>query len=204
MRIPSAPRTLESHAVRAERAARIRDPHVEPINSLIDEIARAIGYPALPYIDPTFGGTQARALMVLKAPEADADPDKAGTRLLSIDNDDTGAANLFDAFARHGIDRTDITPWNICPFPIAGDNPTAAERREAAPYTRKLLAMLPNLKFVVTLGAAARDGWKPRLLHPYRQLTIMAGASPSPPGINRADQRSSFEAAMIQLADRLR
>lgn len=198
--LPSAPRALASDGMRNKRAEFLRSPHVAPINDLIDEIGRALGWNNLPYIDPTFGGVHARALLVMKAPEADADPSKMRIRFLSWDNDDVGAANIFDVFAKFGVPRSVCTPWNVCPFPIARSAPTASEVRTATPFTRRLLTLMPKLEAVVTFGAPARDAWRPAELHPGRKLTLISGASPSPPGISSAKNRASFEEAVKRLA----
>ncbi|GGC74199.1 hypothetical protein GCM10011410_29320 [Hoyosella rhizosphaerae] len=193
------PKALASASERASRAKHLGAPHVVPINDLVDEIGRAMGWANLPYIDPTFGGINSRALLVMKAPEEDADPSRTDHRFLSFDNNDDGAANMFEAFQRRGLARSLVLPWNVCPFPIVGYTPNAVERRRAAPFTRRLLGMLPALEVVVTLGGPARDGWRPSELHPGRKLNLIAGASPSPPGINTLKNRQSFDAAIDQL-----
>ncbi|MFH5230375.1 uracil-DNA glycosylase family protein [Antrihabitans spumae] len=163
---------------------------------MIKEIGLDVGSPNLPLNDPLFGGINAELLFVMKAPEADADPRLTNTRFLSLDNDDDGAANIFDACRRNDIARSRCVAWNICPFPIDGKNPSPSELRRAAPYTPRVLSLLPNLKVVVLHGGPAQDGWDHRLLGRRNGVKVITGASPSPPGINRQTNRSSFERAI--------
>ena len=202
--LPERPRSFANEKARQERAPYIKQPHIRAINELIEEIGSTVGSPNLPYNDPLFGGVDAELLFVMKAPEADADPQKSGTRFLSFDNDDDGAANIFNACAQNGIARSRCIAWNICPFPIAGSRPTASDIRRAAPCTRRMISLLPDLKAVVLLGGPAHAGWNDGLLGAKRRsVTVFKGASPSPPGINQPKNRSSFEAAIHSAAIRL-
>ncbi|CAM3983195.1 uracil-DNA glycosylase [Tsukamurella ocularis] len=199
MREPTTPRALGDPRVRRERAEHVRDPHVAPINALVDRIAEREGCGALPYADPLSGGVDAEVLFVLRAPEADADPDRVGTRFLSLDNDDRVAALQFSVFREVGLPRMRTAGWNLCPFPLAnpGGAPTDAEVARAIPYHREMLAMLPKLKLVVLFGAAPRDRW-PRRLH--RDVPTIVGASPGWPGISRPENRRSYDAAVVAAA----
>lgn len=200
---PDQPRALASTFARRRRKRFIRDPHIAPISYLIDTIAEAENSPGLPYNDPLFGGVNAEMLFVLKSPQADADPALFGTRFLSVDNNDEGAENMFHALAANHIDRSRCLAWNICPFPTSGNTPSDSEISRAAPYTRQLIAMLPNLKVVVLLGGPARQGWSQALLGGRRDVTVIRGASPSPPGIHRATNRASFERAIRDASELL-
>lgn len=204
MEIPGAPRALASERVRYERLSRSSDPHVVPINQLVDRISVDRGAPNLPLIDPTFGGVGASVLLVLKAPEADADPSRRGRRFLSLDNDDAVAARMFATCVDVGLHRGDLVAWNICPFPIARSAPSAAELADARPYTARLLAMLPRLRGVVLLGSPAQKGWESGGFGSVTDAVVFRGASPSPPGINQQRNRESYEAAMAGAADLIR
>lgn len=200
MREPSEPRAFADERARAERALHIWDERVRPINELIRKISQDVDAPNLPYNDPLFGGVDAELLIMMKAPEADAAPDKTGARFLCFDNADAGAANIFEAFRRSGIARDRCIAWNICPFPIQAGAPTASELRRAMPYTKELIELLPRLKVVLLLGSPPAKGWDQRLLGGREGITVVAGASPSPPGINSATNRASFESAVQQAA----
>ena len=202
--VPSEPRGLSSPLARLRRKQHIRDPHIAPISYLVDTIAETENAPGLPYNDPLFGGVNAEILFILKSPQADANPALFGTRFLSIDNDDEGAENMFYALADNNIDRSRCLAWNICPFPTIKNTPSDEEIGRAAPYTRQLIAMLPNLKVVVLLGGPARQGWSQALLGGRRDVTVIRGASPSPPGIHRTTNRASFEHAIREAAEAIR
>ncbi|WP_129978071.1 hypothetical protein [Rhodococcus sp. Q1] len=200
VQIPRFPRAMRQPSVRADRAAHIYAPHVEPINRLVDTISNERQVENLPYLDPTFGGTEASVLLMLKAPEADADPSRSGARFLSLDNDDPVAARIFEACSKEGIDRSSLVAWNICPFPIVGSVPNAEELRRATPYNMQLLSLLPELKAVVLLGVPAKSGWK-RCGFRVPGAEIIEGASPSAPGINHPGNREAFESAMRSAAE---
>lgn len=198
--VPTVPRTMSQPRVREQRANSRYLPHVEPINRLVDRIAADRNVRNLPYLDPTFGGTNARVLLVMKAPEADANPRRAGTRFLSMDNDDDGAENVFEACSRFGLDRSELAAWNVCPFPIRQGRPSDDELAAAAVYHRELLTLMPNLKVVVLLGQSAREGW-PSGIAGRHGCMVLEGASPSPPGVNRPHLRASFESSISRAAE---
>ncbi|MFC8045543.1 hypothetical protein [Nocardia sp. NPDC057353] len=152
--------------------------HVKPLNDLIQRIESEQGVANLPMIDPTFGGVNATVLFVLKAPEGDATPDPSRPQLLSLDNDDPTAADLFQVTQAAGLDRALITPWNISPFPPkAGGDPRVSDVRIANRYHRELFALLPRLRTIVLLGKPARELW-PEV--PFRgDATILRCGMPS-------------------------
>lgn len=201
---PGEPRAFVNDNVRRERSRHIRDYPVGPVNELIEQVANDCCLPSLPYNDPLFGGVDAELLIMMKAPEADANPEKTGVRFLCFDNDDNGAANIFEAFRRDGIARRRCIAWNICPFPIEGNYPNASELRRATPYTQKLIALLPRLRVILLLGGPAAKGWNTRLLGGRQGIEVLVGASPSPPGINSPRNRESFERAVQHAARILR
>ena len=84
--------------------ARIREAHVARLNQLVDQIAdaRVLLRSHIPYIDPYTGGVQARALAMLDNPSTRAEAG-TGSGLLSLDNDDRTARNLYEACERHKI-----------------------------------------------------------------------------------------------------
>lgn len=150
--------------VLTERKSRIWDAHVAPINGLADEIAawRNLEPGLVPYVDPDQGGIHARVLLLLDNPSTMAEAG-TGSGLLSLDNDDGTASNLRAALARHNIDWKLVTSWNVCPFPTAnGKNSDSlkSERTAAAPWTRRLISLLPQLEIVLPFGVPAREGWR--------------------------------------------
>src|ERR671912_226004 len=87
----AGPRRHRDAAFLAAKFTRSTEPHVAPINRLAAQIAAATGA-VVPGADPDGGGVDARVLLLLETPS------RAGgytTGLISIDNDDTAAANLW-------------------------------------------------------------------------------------------------------------
>lgn len=189
----------------AEKLQRIRDPHVRPLNDLADRIADAEGLPHghVPYADPDLGGVKARMLVLLDNPSTKAEAG-TGSGLLSLDNNDRTARNCREAYARHGVDHSDVVHWNVVPFPVAGEKnggSTPAERQRAAAWTREVVELLPNLEIVLLLGAAARDGWK-RAAISRSDIYVVPGNIPhcSMRGLNTGDGRAVFEKAIGTVA----
>lgn len=191
----------------AAKLARIREPHVAPLNELADHIADQRGLPRshIPYIDPDCGGINARALVLLDNPSTNAEAG-TGSGLLSLDNNDRTARNLREAYERHGVSWADVVPWNVVPFPVAGKNggSTATERRDGAPWMEPFLNRCPNIEIVLLLGRSAEDGW--RRANASKELAIVPGPvpHPSPRGLTSADARRRFDEAISFLADALR
>ncbi|UEA60663.1 uracil-DNA glycosylase [Gordonia otitidis] len=199
-------------AVVAEKMARIRDPHVAPLNALADEIADYLDIPRghVPYVDPDVGGVNARMLVLLDNPSSRAEAG-TGSGLLSLDNDDRTARNCREAYAEHGIDWSDVVHWNVVPFPVADTNggSTPGERGRGARWTRELVDRLPHLEIVLLLGYAARDGWDragiQRVLYRPDQF-VPGGKVPhcSQRGLADPDRRQAFHTALEDVAERLR
>ncbi|WP_242661347.1 uracil-DNA glycosylase [Mycobacterium mantenii] len=192
----------------AAKHARIRDPHVAPLNDLADEIADARGMPRkyVPYVDPDSGGIYARVMVMLDNPSTKAEAG-TGSGLLSIDNDDRTARNMREAYALHGVPLKYVVPWNAVPFPVAGlknGGSTPAERREGAPWIREFVRRCMNLEYVLLLGAAARDGWKRTGLKKPEPIVPWPVPHPSMRGLNSsANARTRFESAIQLLAQKL-
>ncbi|MFZ2176662.1 MAG: uracil-DNA glycosylase [Rhodococcus sp. (in: high G+C Gram-positive bacteria)] len=192
----------------AEKMARIRDPHVEPLNALADRIADAVGLPSgdIPYVDPDQGGIRARVLVLLDNPSTKAESG-TGSGLLSLDNDDRTARNCREAYARSGIQWSDVVHWNVVPFPVAGvknGGSTPAERTLAVRWTREFVDLCPDVESVLLLGASARDGWKRAGID--RNLCVLPGNIPhcSDRGLNSVGGRARFEDAITHIAEMLR
>ena len=192
----------------ADKMARIRDPHVAELNGLADSIAASLSLPRghVPYLDPDQGGVNARLLVLLDNPSTKAEAG-TGSGLLSLDNNDRTARNCREAYARHNVSWSDVVHWNVVPFPVAGaknGGSTAAERAQAAHWTRKFVDLCPNLEFVLLLGVAARDGWARAAID--RQIVVLPGKIPhcSDRGLNTLGGRDRFEASIAQAANLLR
>lgn len=183
----------------AAKRARIREPHVAPLNELVDQIAADRGLPrnVMSYVDPEFGGIHARAMVML-----DNASTKAGASgLLSLDNDDATACNLRMAYQRHKIDAGDVVAWNAVPFPAARPNggSSARERNERAPYIGEFIARCTNLTIIVLLGRAANDGWARACINDH-EFQVIRAPHPSAQGIATRAAADLFEEAIAHLA----
>lgn len=192
----------------AEKIARIRDPHVRPLNSLADVIADSVGLPHghVPYVDPDQGGIGARMLVLLDNPSTKAESG-TGSGLLSLDNNDRTARNCREAYERHGVSHADVVHWNVVPFPVAGiknGGSTPAERARSVQWTKAFVELCPRIEIVLLLGAAARDGWARSEID--RDLYVVPGKIPhcSARGLNTGGGRERFESAIAQVAEMLR
>ncbi|WP_156665389.1 uracil-DNA glycosylase family protein [Rhodococcus phenolicus] len=196
---PSSARALKDDALRLQRIQQAKvAPSVVELNRLVWRISeREKCTDRLPYLDPTYGGVDADVILLLKAPQADADPDRGPARLISLDNDDRVAATLFDLFRELGIDRRRCVAWNICPFPIDKFDPDDDEFVRGREDFRAFVDLIRHPKTVLVLGAKVRDGWR---AHSFGAVTpgtrVVFGPSPSPPGINQPGRRDELRSAL--------
>lgn len=203
-RNPSSARALKDDVLRSQRFEHAKQaPSVVELNRLVWRISEREGHPGrLPYLDPTFGGVDADVILLLKAPQADADPNRGTARLLSLDNDDRVAATLFDLFRELDIDRRRCVAWNICPFPIRKFDPDDDELAQGREDFRAFVGLIHQPKSVLVLGAKVRDGWKKHSFDAVAPgIQVVFGPSPSPPGINRPGSRDALRSALTDAFD---
>ncbi|MDO3650915.1 uracil-DNA glycosylase [Nocardia mangyaensis] len=196
--------------VLADKRARVRAPHVRPLNELADRIAVAEGIPVgfVPYVDPDIGGIHARALVLLDNPSTKAEAARnGGSGFLSLDNNDATARNCREAYLAHGIEWSSIVHWNVCPFPTGRENGAslASERDRGARWTREFVEMCPNLEIVLCLGRAAEDGWRRAGIR-RTDLYLFPQGVPhcSQRGLASKAARQRFNETIAQLAGMLR
>ena len=146
---------------RAQREG-LREPHVAPVNALVDELAaeaRGAGRGWVPHVAPLHGGVDARLLYLLRDPGPRvADPDRPSSGFLCVENDNGSAARLRELFGHAGVPPSATTPWNACPW-LLDHPPTAADVRTGVEPLRRLLALLPRLEVVLLLGREAQRCW---------------------------------------------
>lgn len=181
-----APRAHRDPAFLAAKYARSTEPHVAPVNRLAAQIAAATDA-LVPGADPDGGGVDARVLLLLETPS------RAGgytTGLISIDNDDTAAANLWRGLAAVGLDRREVLVWNAVPWYVGSADkirpPTAREVAAGLVWLRRLLDLMPRLRVVACFGraaAAAVGPLRPELV--IRGLTLLEAPHPSQRVYNR-------------------
>ncbi len=132
------------------------DPHVRPINELVDSLREPDRW--MPYVAPDHGGVNARVLSVLR------DPGKGtyiegGSGFLSVENNDDTAEAMSLRFAGAGIEISDVTPWNAYPWFI-DRTPTTAEIRAGVMPLLDVAKMLTNLQVVLLHGTHAQLAWR--------------------------------------------
>jgi uracil-DNA glycosylase len=200
----TGPRRHREPAFLAAKYARSTEPHVAPLNRLAAQIAAATDS-VVPGADPDGGGIHARVLLLLETPS------RAGgytTGLISIDNDDTAAANLWRGLDAVGLDRRTVLVWNAVPWYVGSAekirSPTPREVTTGQVWLRRLLDLVPGLRVVACFGRAAARAVLP--LRPElvaRGLTLLEAPHPSQRVYNRpgAQARERVHAALAAAAD---
>ena len=175
-------RTLGLEAEREKRLTRIYEPHIAPLTAFVDGIRKTTDphqpYWA-PYFDPVSGGTAAQVLCLLESPG----PQVSTTGFVSADNPDQTAENMSCLLKLAGLSRSKVLLWNIFPWQLSAEQvvtPTTAHLHEAAPVTRELLTLLPELKVIVLVGRQAEAGWEHAGVPVASDIKVLACPHPSP------------------------
>jgi uracil-DNA glycosylase len=179
------PRAHREASFLAAKQARLWEPHVAPINRLVQEIVTE-GQGDVPYVDPDSGGVTARVLLLLEAPARAA---AHGSGMLSADNDDATAAHVWEAYRSSGLPREWGVHWNAVPWYVGKKEKiravTPAEVVAGRRWLTALLDLAPDLRVVLTMGVPARKAVAPLLGDlDQRGLTVMSTWHPSPRNYN--------------------
>ncbi|WP_349361562.1 uracil-DNA glycosylase [Cryobacterium sp. PH31-O1] len=164
----TAPRSLGIDSVLDERL-RMRHtvPTAGPLTVWVTQLIAvrvSAGLSAeIPTFDPADAGIDATVLLLMEAPGpmTNALNARPGSGFISSDNNDATAENLWHA--RHAAGLVDgALLWNVVPWYLgpAKVKPRLADLQAGAVPLRELIAMLPELHTVVTLGNFARRGWQ--------------------------------------------
>ncbi|MEU6151204.1 uracil-DNA glycosylase [Actinosynnema sp. NPDC047251] len=179
---PASPKGHRDPRIVARKMTLLQAPHMKPLT----EFARRIGTDRkvdVPLFDPASGGVKAKVLLLLESPGPASTATRAGSGLISLDNDDQTAVNGFTALKESGLSREVCLNWNVVPWYLTGHAPTPADLRAAVPYLVELLGLLKELKVVVVLGTPAGTGWS--LSGRGYGLKVFNAPHPSPQSINR-------------------
>jgi hypothetical protein len=204
----------ESNEV-ARKLARLREPHVAPLTAFVERLrVERGGGEAVPWFDPAEAGTRARILILLEAPGPRATgpggprPASAGSGIISPDNDDQSAANMWHLLREAGIERArDVVTWNVVGWYV-GDGTriravTVRDMDEARESLRALIRLLPNLRVVVLLGRKASRAWARAA--PASGVEVVEAPHPSPRALNgRPDRRRAIFDALLSARAALR
>lgn len=155
------------------------------------------------------GGVAAQVVLLLEVP-GPRSVEPRGSGIISANNNDDTAANLFRLREEAHLRRDRIVAWNIVPWFLesgsAWKNATPEDAAEAAGWLDWFVDLLPALEGVVSMGIPARDGW----LHCRKVSTVARtlpfddAPHPSPRNLNtRPEQRPEILAALARVAARL-
>jgi hypothetical protein len=190
----SAPRAHKDPNFLAAKKLRLREPHVAAINDFVDQIVCETGAD-VPYIDPDSGGIAARVLFVLQAPARAA---AHGSGMLSADNDDGTAANIWQGYADSGMPRTFGLHWNAVPWyvgtreklgPIGATQVDAGRR-----WLASLLRYTPDLLAVISFGLDAKQSVTAlKDVFDARGIAHLHSIHPSPRNFNSRRERTIRE-----------
>jgi hypothetical protein len=131
---------------------RLREEHVAPISALVERLRVATGNKGVPYVDPTLGGVNAHVLFLLETPAKTA---ALGSTMLSPDNNDSTAANIWRLYKDSGLRRDMAIHWNAVPWFMGTEKLNKHARRSdiaaGLHWLTRLVDLLPRLR-VVTMG----------------------------------------------------
>ena len=157
----TAPKQHRDRAFLAMKQSRLREEHVAPVQALVDEIRQERGTDSVPYADPDSGGVGALVLFILESP---AGPAALGSGMLSPDNDDETAANMWRLYEQSGLPRSAGLHWNAVPWYVGENgkekNVSPSDVLEGGLWLDRLLDLLPNLRLIVTMGKPAEVAFK--------------------------------------------
>ncbi|WP_037622856.1 uracil-DNA glycosylase [Streptomyces aureus] len=158
-------RRMREEAFRVEQEQGRYDPHVRPVNEMVDALRDQDGRGWMPHVAPWHGGAEARVLSILRDPGPKTQ-EGGGSGFLCVENDDPTAELQAQIFEEAGIAPRDITPWNAYPWYI-NRSPNATELQAGAKVLKELLGLMPKAEVVLLQGNEAQDVWR-RLLktHP--------------------------------------
>ena len=151
---------MRSVTFREEQWARRFDPHVEPLNRLVDDLIAERNGSWMPYIPAYHGGTEAKLLLLYQDPGKMTSGENGGSGFLGCENDDPSAQVVAECLDAAGIDQRDVISWNAYPWFRPGQDErltgSMIEQMDAA-HPAQVLAItshLPHLIAYTIVGTA--------------------------------------------------
>ena len=187
---------------RDDQLAHRYDPHIEPVNRLVDELSTDDAW--MPYVSPLYGGVEARVLFLFQDP-GPATRAGHGSGMLSPENDDPSAEMFADCLAAADLDYPDVITWNAYPWYIFSQRrPSAAMLDEGGEPLRRLIELLPAVRSVCLAGRGSQNGWRrfaARCPSVADSLVAVDTLHPSARGITGGGRHSRDEGAARLVAD---
>jgi uracil-DNA glycosylase len=186
------------------KLARVHEPHVAPVNRFVEALTCERGAP-VPYVDPESGGVAARVLMVLETPSRRG---ALRSGMVSMDNDDATARNLWLAHRDTGTPRGTGLLWNAVPWYVGSERRNAAVTRadeaEGAEVLLRLLDLLKEVRVVLPFGRpAGRCVATVGAELAGRGVGVVPSIHPSPNNYAaRPHARAEVEAALVRARER--
>lgn len=173
------PRRMADDDFRREQEQHRFDPHVAPVNALVDRLSDPDGREWMPYVAPMHGGADAILLSLTRDPRPATQRHK-GSGFLSLENDDPVAEQQWHRFTEAGIDLRTVLPWNAYPW-YTPHRPSEAELEAGVNALARLVAIAPALQVVLLQGRTAREAWRALLVRfPETARGLKAVPAPSP------------------------
>jgi len=211
------PRMHRDHEFLEAKQQRLWEPHVAPINEFVNQIRSEIAervrcehrggladHVHVPYIDPDSGGVAAKVLFVLESPARTA---ALGSSMLSADNDDPTAANVWEAYDASGLPRIHGLHWNAVPWFVGTEERNAGVSGDQVElgrtYLRRLIALAPDVRVILAMGKPAAQTVAPLAGELERAgIAVRSVIHPSPRNYN--SRPGSREAVILAFSDSLR
>jgi hypothetical protein len=160
----------------------------------------------LPHFDPAESGIEARVLLLLEAPGPKTVPEWGGSGLISVDNDDPTAQNVWKTGNAVGL-HEHVLAWNIVPSVLgrASVKPTDQEIEQGANELRGLLDLLPELRVIVLAGRKAKGGWDAHLdLELGGRYRVLRTVHPAGQSFAQVGARERFTATLTKVVELVR
>ena len=205
---PNQPRAMADPTVAQQRRTLLELPEHAPLQRYVQNLRTQVATRGLdiPDLDPLGGGVHTRILYLLEAPGPKAARRWGGSGFISMDNDDPTAQNVFYLTREADVPREWTAAWNIVPWYVGdGERIRSVQPDEIAEgrtHLRKLLALWPELRVVVTLGKPAALGWK-QLAAEFPQLVTLTTWHASGLALNAHPSRRAHLLATLTLARQL-
>lgn len=114
--VDDQPRAFKDPAVLEQRLTRLDEPHVAALNGWVRDLRARLGPSAIvPWFDPA-DGDAASILWLLEAPGPRATRERGGSGIVSCNNNDGTAENMWRTRVEAGVSRHHVVHWNVVPY----------------------------------------------------------------------------------------